>query len=225
MKNKFSLFTFSYYLLSIVLTIVMFNKLPELVPSHFNQKFEVDQYGSKNGFLIFSLGLPLFMYIIKIVLKKIDPLKENYKRFEKAYSITINILILMFSSINIAITLYATKNLKSIKEIFFLIFGVAFIALGNYLPQLKRNFFIGIKTPWTLSDEDTWNRTHKVGGIVFIIFGLLFILDGFILKSFYSTYFVIVGIVFLVLYSYLIFPKDKKVVSKKDLKENEMNGK
>ncbi|MDD2516329.1 MAG: SdpI family protein, partial [Candidatus Gracilibacteria bacterium] len=91
--------------------------------------------------------------------------------------------------------------------------GALFIVLGNYLGKIRQNYFVGIKTPWTLANEDVWNKTHRIGGWAFIISGILFIINSFILEKYvWITFmFIITFCLFVpIIYSYVIFKKITK---------------
>ena len=220
MKSKFNIFYWSIYLSNVLITLLFYKRLPNQVVTSFDFNFQPQAYGSKTMHVFLGVVLPITLILFKFILRKIDPLKDNYIRFEKPYNYIIGSLVVLFSVLNIIFILYANKNISSIKESFSLTFGLIFIIMGNFLPQIKRNFFLGIRSPWTLSDEDTWNKTHRLGGVFFIIFGFLFIIDGLILKLNFSFIILIIGVIILYFYSFLIFPKDKKTMNKDDLKKD-----
>ena len=102
----------------------------------------------------------------------------------------------------------------NVSVICFVLIGILFIVLGNYMPKLQQNYTVGIKIPWTLNSAENWNRTHRLGGRLFIIGGILMILGGFSgnLLGENGTLIVVFGILFLCavvpcIYSFWLFRK------------------
>ena len=123
-----------------------------------------------------------------------------------------NIIILMFSSIYLLSLVVARKAEFDGTELMWVLMGIMFILLGNLSPKLPSSFFIGIRTPWTLSSEEVWRKTHRVGGYAFVTGGVFFILAGVagnILGIGKILFYVILGImvIYPLLYSYIEYQK------------------
>lgn len=196
----------------IVATLILWNALPDQMPMHWNLAGEIDAYASKAwaAFMVPGIGI-LLMALFKLI-PKIDPKKEKYKLFEKSWSV-IQFGIFGFMAYMHFVTLYLSIN-QDADIIKFILpgIGVLFILLGNYMGKVRQNYFIGIKTPWTLNNEDVWNKTHRVGGLAFVLAGIIFFIEGFL-----QLYIIPVFIVTIVLaafspviYSYFIFRNIKK---------------
>jgi len=188
----------------------VWNTLPEQVPLHWNLNGEIDRFGSKNELLIISILLPLFIYLTFLLIPIIDP-KKNIHKMGKKYN-NLKIFIILFTSALVIFLIYYAKNqiIESFNYIILLI-GFLFVILGNYLKTIKANYFIGIKTPWTLEDEDVWKRTHKLGGILWFFGGIIIIILSLILEKqlnlrFFIAITVIISIV-PIIYSYVIYKK------------------
>lgn len=200
-------------LLSLIGTFIIYNQLPEQIPMHWNIRGEVDRYDPKYMVLIIG-ALPLALAILKKVLPHIDPRKDNYKKHGPAYSKIVFFTTLFLILVNwsvIAISLGVAVNISLIVP---LGVGVLFIIMGNYMPQFRHNYFVGIKTPWTLADEDNWKKTHYVGGYIFMIDGLLFIISGLIKSQIAITALLVITLIstgFLYVYSYMIYAKSQKL--------------
>jgi uncharacterized membrane protein len=133
------------------------------VPIHWNAKGEIDQYGSKETLILLPLLLPLLTYLI----------------FAKYHQLK-NVLV-MFSSFLSVFILYLTKNESAADLIFLLVIvGLLYAASGNYFKTLQPNYFIGIRTPWTLESEEIWKKTHQLSGVIWFIGGILLALSGFL---------------------------------------------
>ena len=182
-KKKSDIYNVIIIACSILLTIIVYNKLPDLVPTHWNTMGEIDKYSPKACGAFMAPVIMIFTWSGMKFLPKIDPRKKNYEKFDKSYSVIVSILLTFFLVIH-AVTLLAALGYGiSIEKIIPLIVGVLFIVIGNYLPKSKSNFFYGIKTPWTLSSEVSWRKTHRLGGKLFVVAGIVCILSSFLLNG------------------------------------------
>ncbi|MDF2587951.1 MAG: putative rane protein [Anaerocolumna sp.] len=202
-------------ILSLFGTTISYFYLPEQIPIHWNVNWEVDNLADKN--MIFLLGaLPILLIIMFRYLPKFDPRRYNYSKHGKAYEyieIATVLLMIIMNWITIGVSLNININEKLILP---LALGVLFLVIGNYMPRLKSNYFFGIKNPWTLSSDVVWRKTHKMGGYIFIIIGVLMIIMGIIqnkLMNNLTFLALIVGIIWLYIYSYLIY---KDIIGNKD---------
>ncbi|WZL73130.1 SdpI family protein [Clostridiaceae bacterium 35-E11] len=199
-------------ILSLIGTGILYPYLPEQVPGHWNVKGQIDRYQNKT-WVFFTAMLPLLLYLFMTVLPKIDPKKKAYLKHTKAYDVT-RIMIVLFLVIihwvTITVALGYDINVGFVMRI---LTGILFILLGNYMSQIRPNYFFGIKTPWTLANEQVWKKTHRVGGYSFIIMGIISIVTAF-LEGQMGWMVMMVGIVAAVLYpfvySYLLFNKIEK---------------
>lgn len=200
-------------IISVVLSFYFFANFPERVPIHWNAAGEVDNYGSKaTGAFLFP-GIILGMYLMFLVIPYADPKKERYQQFRKIYHIFKTLLIAMM------FVLYILSGLASLGYDIQIslwvpaMIGGLFILLGNYMAKIKPNWFMGIRTPWTLSSEEVWNKTHRVGGKVFMLGGVLIALTSFVSVDFRMIIlFIAIGIMVVgtVLYSYLAYRQEEK---------------
>ena len=177
-KNwKLLIITSVIILLPILVGLILWSRLPEQVPIHWNANGEVDGW---SGRAMAVFGMPLFFLVlhwITLLVTSADPKKKNHS--EKILSLIfwlIPILNLIISTVT-----YCTAMGKSIRmEILVpLLLGVSLVAIGNYLPKCQQNYTIGIKIPWTLNSEENWNRTHRLAGFVWVMGGIIMILSAF----------------------------------------------
>lgn len=144
--------------------------LPEEVPMHWNASGEIDRYGSKNELvgLLFMLNLPL--YVILKYAPKIDP----KKKISETQLAGLRLVMHLFMSALAVFIIYSTKQAELSSPFGLVsIVGLLFAGLGWYFPRIKPNYFIGIKTPWTLENDQVWHRTHKASRPVWIVGGIL----------------------------------------------------
>jgi uncharacterized membrane protein len=181
--------------------------LPETIPVHWNAWGKVDGWGNRANILWMG-ALPLVGLILFSLLPRIDPRREAYAKHRKPYLIFQALFVV--SSIGVAwLTVAVSLGAKIKMEACIQCgTGLLMIVMGNYMGQLKRNYFVGIKTPWALADDEVWRLTHRRGAWVFIIMGLLMIVSAFLppgLKVALILVPLIGGIVYIYLYSYLVF--------------------
>jgi uncharacterized membrane protein len=205
-------------IIQIILSFYLGLSLPEdaNIPCHWNIKGEIDgYYGKWTGVLLFP-GINLAMLLLMIALPYISVRYKNaQERFDKVIPSLATIIIFFFAGIHIYMILLAKEILNPSGNMIFYIIGLMFIMLGNLLPKIPSNFFAGVRTPWTLSSEDVWRKTHRLGGISFIIAGLLMIVITAILGN-NSTANIIMVVLFMslvlypVLYSFILYKKEEK---------------
>ena len=170
--------------------------LPASVPLHWDIKGEIDRYGDKSELLLIPILLPLLIYIIFSLVPLIDP-KGKIKQMGNKYFM-LKAAMTIFMSILAMIIIYAVKNQSLYNPNYIvLLIGVLFVILGNYFKTLRANYFIGIKTPWTLENETVWKETHKLAGKIWFIGGFIIILSSLILDK-KANFSVFVGITIIV---------------------------
>jgi uncharacterized membrane protein len=149
-----------------------------------------------------------------LIVPNIDPLKANIAKFRETFNIFIALIIafmLYIHGLTLAWSLGFTNFKMSAAMLPFM--GVLFIAVGYMLKKAKRNFFIGIRTPWTLSSDTVWDKTHQLGSVLFMLSGALAIVGGFFggMTAFWFLFIPLIGsTVFLVVYSYLLYQDETK---------------
>lgn len=152
------------------------NTLPESIPTHWNFEGEVDGYMSKPwGVYIF----PMMSTVISLALwflPKIAPKGFKLDSARKAYNIVIFVVAVFMLAVMVMTFEASLEKSLDIKHLIFVLVGCLFVVIGNYLSKVPKNFFFGIRTPWTLASDKVWYKTHRFGSWVFIICGLLVIL-------------------------------------------------
>lgn len=187
--------------------------LPEKVPMHWNINGEVDRFGTKYELLLIPILLPLLIYVIFLIVPKIDP-KKRLKDMGGKYQSLKAILIIFMSALSLFIMYAATNETAHNPNYIVLIIGLLFIFLGNYFKTIKPNYFIGIKTPWTLENETIWKKTHELAGKMWFVGGLLVVFSSLVLpKEQNFTLFLVITVIITVVpvvYSYLLFREINK---------------
>lgn len=194
-KNKW--YVIILILLAFLLPIVVFSELPAQMPMHWGVNGKVDSYGSKGFAAFFPPVLMVVLWLMMTYLPKIDPKKANYIKFEKAYVIVVDAIITFLFVLHISVILISLGYNISVEKIVTFCISLLFIIVGNYLPKAKPNFFFGIRTPWTLSSESCWVKTHRLGGRVFVICGFVSLLTTLFLSN--EVHFVVFFIILLIM--------------------------
>lgn len=195
----------------IYLTYV-WKQLPEKVPMHWNFKGEIDRYGNKGELILIPIFLPLLVYLIFIVIPKIDP-KNKLKNMGNKFQ-TLKVLLTIFMSALAILIIYISKNQTLLNTNYLIIFiGVLYLVIGNYLKTIRANYFIGIRTPWTLESETVWKKTHSLGGKLIFGGGFLIIISSLIFEKqanfiIFSSITIFATVIPL-FYSYYIFNKER----------------
>lgn len=174
------------YILGIIPIIVLacvYTHLPEQVPMHWGISGEVEYSAKWQVWIMFSLG-PI-LTILFDVLPKIDPKRKNYEKFGQYYDLFI-IVMLVFLMIMDGIMLLESflPGTISVGKVVFILIGILFAILGNILPKIKTNFYMGIRTPWALTNSDVWNKTQRLAGKMMFVVGLISIVSGMLLSEF-----------------------------------------
>ena len=184
---------------------------PDAIPVHWNASGSVDRYGGKvEGLLLLPL-IASGIYLLMRYLPNLDPGRANYARFGGVYA-TIRIAVLVLMAAIQGVVLFSVlRRPVDMPLIVPVLVGSLFVLMGGLMGKIRPNWFVGIRTPWTLTSKIAWVRTHRLGGWLFVAQGLLFILsgllgfsafNGFVIASMFAV------IVALFAYSYVVWRAD-----------------
>jgi len=203
-----------------ILTIIPFiylamvwKNLPVQVPTHFDLAGNPNDWSEKTSlpYIIGSMGIG--SYLLMLFIPYFDPKKKIDQMGEKYYSLRL-MMTLFMSALSFYLLYVSNKGVINPNLLIALI-GAFYVVLGNYLQTVKPNYFIGIRTPWTLENEETWRKTHRLGGKLWLIGGLITVLIAFIAKNnsllaiTFGTVTAVISIV-PIIFSYLHFRKIHK---------------
>ena len=154
--------------------LLLWDKLPDQIPTHFNINNEVDRYGSK-AFAVFVLPLILFAFhCLMLFITSTDPKRKNINK--QNIDIILWIIPCLSILLQSIIFLVALNYKIDVGRVVMLLMSVMFVVIGNYLPKAKQNYTLGFRNRWTLDDEHNWNLTHRYAGYVMVIGGIILIL-------------------------------------------------
>lgn len=193
---------------------IIWDTLPQQVPMHWNAAGQIDRYGDKAESLLIPFLLPLLTYLIFTLSPLIDPKGKFGKMGNKLAGLKFLVTLLM-SALAVFI-LHSMKNGATQDNNYIILFtGILFSIMGNYFKTIQANYFIGIRTPWTLENETVWKETHKMAGTLWFAGGLVIAALSFVLPqaAMLAVFLSITAIISVapIVFSYLKFRKLKPV--------------
>ncbi|MEZ4659078.1 MAG: SdpI family protein [Caldilineaceae bacterium] len=212
--NKMVLFSAVVIGVMFLLAAWAWVQIPEgaQIPVHWGLNGTADRYGGKFEGLLLPPLITLGIALLMAVIPRLDPRGENIARSPQAYkAIWVGILLFMLAIHAIAI-LAALGWSVNIGRIVGSMVGILFIVLGNYMGKIRSNYTMGIRTPWTLASELSWNKTHRLGGKLFVTLGVLVVIVALLGQSALTFYIMISGLLITVIavfaYSYVVWKND-----------------
>jgi len=186
-------------------TALVYNQLPEIFPVHWSIHGEANGFASKpwGPFIVPLTGAAIF--ILFLLLPRISPDGFRMESFLTAYR-TIQISVQLFLFVLLLASLLAGIGFAvPIGRVVTTSGGVLLIVLGNLMGKVRKNFHVGIRTPWTLANDEVWSRTHRVGGWLFVLAGLVFAITGLIGRGvLFGVAALVAAAVVPVIYSYVV---------------------
>ena len=202
-----------------ILGTALYPRLPARVPSHWNIHGEIDGWSTPCFATFFFPTIILGVYLLLSFIVFIDPFRKNIEKFYGVlWQFKLAFVFFMGGLYGVTLISALSKNKIPVDKIVIIGVGAFFIFIGSLMPKIKRNFFIGIRLPWTIYSDEVWKKTHEMSKPVFMAMGLIILLTAFISREIAFIIMLIVifgGIIFLGVYSYLEWKK----ISKTDKKE------
>ena len=181
MKTKKTVYFILMYL-PLVVTLVALQYLPDKIPAHYGFDNQVTRWGSKYEALLYPIATVLMGYFL-LVMSRVAAKQEEHGENNKKIIIVTGILVLILFNVVNGYSLYTdfnkVENLSSlpldINQLIFGIVGVLMIVTGNIMPKLRMNSIMGLRTHWSMKNEVTWKKCQRMGGISFIVGGIIII--------------------------------------------------
>jgi uncharacterized membrane protein len=199
-------------LLPFAVLAAIWNRLPDELPMHWNIHGEADRYGAK-GFEVFLLPIiSVGIYLLLLAVPRIDP-KRQTEDSQKAVRAFRHIIPLVMTAIFGIMAMSWLGFTFEITNVMLLLCAGLFLVIGNFLGAVKPNYFIGIRTPWTLESDENWRKTHRLGGKLWVFGSLALILLWFVMPTKAYIWAFVAGTLALafvpVIYSYLLYREEK----------------
>jgi uncharacterized membrane protein len=209
---KSEIIPISLVIIAVALGGYFYYRFPERIASHWNFQGHIDGYSSKTGG---AFGIPLLlagMYLMFLILPFIDPKKDRYAEFATVYLTFRTMMMAVLLVLYVCMGLFNLGYPVQVGIVSPILIGMMMVILGNFLGKVKPNWWMGIRTPWTLSSDTVWNKTHRVGGYAFIIFGILIMISPWLGPSLGMAAF-IAGILIVsvgtMMYSFFLYQREE----------------
>ncbi|HAI98815.1 TPA: hypothetical protein DCL30_04765 [Candidatus Peribacteria bacterium] len=192
---------------------LLYPKLPDIITTHWGVSGQPDGWMPKAYGTWLLPGLTLLMTILFPIFSRLDPKQENYPLFARTWEIIQIAMIAMMAYI-FAVQLYASIHPEAsalVGRFILLGVGALFVVIGNYMGKIRQNFFVGLRTPWSLSDPEVWSRSQRFGGWMFVLGGLAFMAEAAIWKYEIPVFIAVITAVVVVpvVYSYVLYRQRK----------------
>jgi uncharacterized membrane protein len=201
---------------SVIASVVAYPSMAERVPTHWNMQGEVDGWSSR---FVVAWVIPLVMatmLVIFRILPHIDPRRANYEKFRGAYDAIVITIMVFMTGLHMLLLASATGSEVPIARVIPAAVGAFFMVLGVLLPRAHPNWFIGIRTPWTMTSDVAWERTHRLGGTLFLLSGVLTVLASVVTPR-QAAWVLIVSAsvtgVTVIAYSFVVWRREKNAMS------------
>ena len=197
---------------SVIVSVVAYPSMAEQVPTHWNMQGEVDGWSSR---FVVAWMIPLTMasmLVIFRILPHIDPRRANYEKFRGAYDAIVITTMVFMTGLHMLLLAFATGSEVPIGRVIPAAVGAFFMVLGVLLPRAHPNWFIGIRTPWTMTSDVAWERTHRLGGTLFLLSGVLTVLASVVTPRQAAWVLIVsasVAGVTVIAYSYVVWRQEK----------------
>jgi uncharacterized membrane protein len=167
------LIQFGLLLASIVIGLVMAARMPEVVPTHWNAQGQPDAFGSKWVNVWMGPGLMAFSMVLTIAIPWLSPKGYRVETFGPTYAYAMSLVGGLFFLIHMAILMASGGTKFDLTQWLMVILFLFFALLGNVTGRIKQNFYMGIRTPWTLANERVWTETHRSAGLLWTVGGIV----------------------------------------------------
>lgn len=199
-------------LIGLATSFYFYNSLPAQIATHWNAQGIADGYGGKIVGLFLIPFISIAIFFLYLVIPHLDPLRENIQRFRGYYDLTFITIIVFMLYVHVLTIIFNLGYVFNFSLMIVPAIGVLLIMMGFILQNSRRNWFVGIRTPWTLSSDEVWRKTHILGGKLFKISGVITLIGLFFPKQ--TIWFVIspilISAIVSIVYSYIVYRQLKK---------------
>ncbi|MCC6147330.1 MAG: SdpI family protein [Anaerolineaceae bacterium] len=213
MNNRLTwIFSLLLILAAVLVSVVAGPNLPEQVATHWNAYGEADGYSLRLTAMMLTPAIMVGITLLLLAIPLIDPLKANIRLFRTAYNLLIIFLNLYLLYIHVLTVLWGLGVRYNMNRALTPALGLLFYFMGVLIGKARRNYMIGIRTPWTLASDVVWDKTHRLGGLLFKIAGVLALVGVFFPN--YALWFILVPVlaatVWSLVYSYVIYRREER---------------
>lgn len=189
----------------------VYPRLPQRIATHWNVQGQVDGWTEKPWGALMMPLMATGMLALLWLLRRVDPRARNIDRFRDEWFLIVNLTLLLFAVLEVVMLGHALGWPVDVSRVIPVAVGLLFVGMGNYLPRIRSNWFMGIRTPWTLDNERVWRATHRVGGRTFVIAGIAMMLSAALppsLRAWAVVAVAVLGAGVPLVYSYVAYRRD-----------------
>jgi uncharacterized membrane protein len=203
-----------FAVLAIAFSAAVFPRLPDQVPTHFNFQGEPDDWTARR---FAAFAMPLFAALMTVMfnlLPKISPRRQNLDRFNDTYWTIANLVVAFMCVLHVFVLGRALGWPVDVTTATLLCVGIMFMVMGNVLPRTRSNWWMGIRTPWTMESENVWRATHRLAGKTFMLGGAITVIAALLpadLRPWVAMLALGIAGFIPVIYSYLYWRREKAV--------------
>ena len=209
MNNKTAdILSIAIIILITALTAYVYADLPEQIPTHWNSQGQVDDYTAKPWGAVIFPAMSLAMFLLMKLIPVISPRGFRTDEFRPVVNVFQVTLVAFAAGIGVLTLLEALGYQTPINRLVFAGTGLLLIIIGNFMGKVRKNFFLGIRTPWTLASDEVWSRTHRLGGRMLMLGGAIMLLNAIIQLPIHISVLAVVALGLVpVAYSYILYRK------------------
>ena len=197
--------------LTLGFSAAMYPRLPDSMPTHWDVRGNIDGYTPRawGAWL-----MPAILAVVALVLPRLpalDPRRANFEKFRGSYDLVVNAIITIVALLHVAMLGVGAGWPIAMARVTPLLIGALFVVVGNVMPRARPNWLFGIRTPWTLTNDRVWERTHRLAGLLFVFAGLLLGLSALLMPATVLPLIigsVVVAAIVPVIYSYLLWRQE-----------------
>lgn len=212
--KKYRISIICIMLICLITTCVSFLFLNDVIPTHFGIDGKPDQFGSKYFILIFPL-VSILIGSSMLLVNKYGKVSDNYRKYMLLTGCILEAIFLLLNIVFIIVAITYVEDMPAFdfSKVMMIIMGLMFIIMSNYMPKIEKNRTLGIKTKWSMYNEVTWQKTHRLAGFVGIIMGILILISGIFFKETVNFIIlmslIIIFMISLTIASYLYYKEEK----------------
>jgi uncharacterized membrane protein len=217
MRKTASFIAYSILFFSFATTFYFYPNFLGVVATHWGIDGEPNGFSDKSILLFFPF-LTLVLYLLLVFMPKMDPMKENIKKFEDVYDDFILVFLLFMFYVTSLTLLWNLGLVFNMNTAIIPALSFLFYFIGIMLGSIKRNYMIGVRTPWTLANDEVWEKTNKMSGNIFKGIGIISLFSLIIPNYFFYVFIgsIIIGVIYIFIYSYLEYRKIEGIKKQKN---------
>lgn len=156
-----------------IFSAAVWSRLPDRVPIHWDIRGSVDRYGGRAEAALLAPAIATVIWLVMRALPRIDPRRENYAKFAGTYDLVVAMVVVILAAVHVLVLGSGLGWPVPVVRVMPLLVGLVFVVIGNVLPRARPNWWFGVRTPWTLSNDRVWTRTQRVGGFALVLAGIV----------------------------------------------------